>query len=182
MARPTNSNQKKFLRRVATSMKSDKGLVNATQIYAEVYEVENMKAAQAAASRLLNKPESQRTLADYLAVDIPKHKRSKRLTDLTEATKDHVLQDGTTVVIRDNATSIRALELIMRCDGDLKDGSAINIDARSATYNVTADESAALASLADRLDKLEADDKSKRVVIDVESDKPSAGVDVDEAG
>lgn len=168
MPKTNNPNQKKFLRKVAKVMRSNTEMLNAGKIYAEVYNVKNMNVASAAASRLLAKPELERTLADYLAVDIPKHKRSKRLTDLTEATKDHVLQDGTKVVVRDNATSIRALELIMRCDGDLKDGNSVEIDARSLTFNLSPDEAKALESLADRLERLESDNKgTQRPATDV---------------
>jgi len=148
-------------------MKSDTGIVNATKIYSEVYEQENLKAAQVAASRLLAKPEAQRTLADYLAVDYPKHKRSKRLTELADAKKDHVLQDGEIVEIRDNATSIRALELLARVDGDIKDGDTI--DARSVHYTVTPDEAEKLGALAEKLASLRAKAQAKRVTLNVDS-------------
>jgi hypothetical protein len=152
-----NSNQKKFIRRVAKVVKSDDGNVNLTKEYLKVYPDCTKASAQAQSSALINSEYGKQTLAELLDRDYPRTKRAKRLEELANAEKDHVLQDGTIIPIRDNNASLRSLELIMKVTGDLRPDGSVDVDARSVHYHISADEAAKLAALADKLERLEND-------------------------
>ena len=154
-----NINQKRFLKRVAKKMLSATGIVEPIKEYQAIYPTASHDTARANAPEIMNSELGKKTLAEYLAVDYPKNKRSKRLTELATAEKDHVLQDGTIVPIRDNQSSLRALELMAKLDGETNDTGMTKIDARSIHYHITPDEATKLSALADKLDLLEADDK-----------------------
>lgn len=149
-----NANQKKFIRNMARAMNSPSGKVDASAEYAKVYEVKDNRVAEANASRLLAKPEVQKTLSEYLAIDYPKSKRSKRLTELANSEKDHVLQDGTIIPIRDNQSSLRALELMAKLDGETNDGGVTNIDARSVNIQLDAKDVERLADVVNKMQAL----------------------------
>ncbi len=156
-----NPNQNRVIKRIAKRMKSDSGPLEPGKEYHAVDTKTSPVSAIVNVSRLLAKPEAQKTLAEYLEVDFPKDKRSGRLKELSEAKKDHVLQDGTKVEIRDNQASLRSLELMMRVCGDIRESGSTNIDARSINYTISATEAAKLVELADKLDRLRGDGAQK---------------------
>jgi hypothetical protein len=154
--RPNNRNQRKFIRRVANVIKKAKGNLDASKEYQKVYPLASKASATVQASVILNSEHGKKTLAEYLNESFPKEKRAARLEELAYAEKDHVLQDGTIIPIRDNQASLRSLELIMKASGDLRqDGESV--DARSIHYHIGADEAKRLAAIADKLEALEND-------------------------
>lgn len=135
---PSNINRKRFLRRIAKKMLKDDGIVEPIKEYQAIYPNASYDTARSNAPEIMNSELGKKTLSEYLAIDYPKHKRSKRLTELATAEKDHVLQDGTIIHIRDNQSSLRALELMAKIDGDIKDNGSgnTNIDARSVNISL----------------------------------------------
>ena len=146
-------NQKRFLRRVAKKIIMAKGEVNPIKEYQAIYPNASKATAKSNSSEILNSPLGIKTMSEYLAIDYPKHKRSKRLTELADATKDHVLQDGTVIPIKDNQASLRALELMAKFDGELSDNNT-NIDARSMTINLSPESIDRLSATLEELKRL----------------------------
>ena len=146
-------NQKRFIRGVAKKILMAKGEVKPIEEYKKIYPTASHATAEANSSEILNSELGKKTLSEYLAVDYPKNKRSKRLTELATASKDHVLQDGTIIPIRDNQSSLRALELMAKLDGETNDGST-NIDARSVNINLDAKDIARLDQVVSKMQKL----------------------------
>lgn len=148
-------NQKRFLKRVANSIKNPTGLVEPIKEYLAVYPNASRETARTNSSEILNSELGKKTLSEYLAVDYPKTKRSKRLAELAVAEKDHVLQDGTIIPIRDNQSSLRALELMAKLDGETYE-CGMSIDARSVNIQLDSKDIDRLADVVAKMQKLRA--------------------------
>lgn len=146
-------NQKRFIKRVAKSINNPTGLVEPIKEYLAVYPNASRETARTNSSEILNSELGKKTLSELLAIDCPKTKRSKRLNDLMTAEKDHVLQDGTIIPIRDNQSSLRALELMAKLDGETSDG-VMNIDARSVNIQLDANDVQRLADVVKQMTEL----------------------------
>ena len=138
---------------MAKKIKMATGKVEQIKEYQAIYPNASYDTARTNAPEIMNSELGKRTMSELLAQDYPKPKRSKRLAELANASKDHVLQDGQVVEIRDNQASLRALELMAKFDGELSDNNT-HIDARSMTINLSPESIERLSATLDEIKKL----------------------------